>query len=326
MVEVETDVIVPVDVVSHKHETQARTLRPRLHRQLADYLQPMADTDPEVRADGLRGLPPSTVDLTDTVRVVAGLPIDATVKPVRRLAPGRQAGLKQLDAFIAGPLQGYGSGRNEPAAFRVSFLSPYLHFGQISALEVALAVQADRRSNEEDRKAYLEELIVRRELTFNFVRHHPDNYDSLDCLPGWARKTLADHRSDPRDPCYDIPTLEVAETHDPYWNAAMREMIHTGFMHNYMRMYWGKKILEWMKTPEEAFGATLHLNNKYFLDGRDPNSYGNVLWIYGLHDRAWTERPIFGKTRYMAASGLERKFDIKAYVRAVDRLVAAETN
>jgi deoxyribodipyrimidine photo-lyase len=164
-------------------------------------------------------------------------------------------------------------------------------------------------------------MIVRRELAMNFVNYSP-HYDSFKCLPNWARQTLAEHTGDPREHVYTRTQLENARTHDEYWNAAMREMKYTGFMHNYMRMYWGKKILEWTKTPEHAFRTTLAINNKYFLDGRDPNSYTGVAWIFGIHDRAWFERPIFGKVRFMAASGLERKCDIKGYVNKVDRLVA----
>jgi deoxyribodipyrimidine photo-lyase len=151
----------------------------------------------------------------------------------------------------------------------------------------------------------------------NFTKH----YDSYKCLPNWARQTLTEHRNDPREHVYTRRQLENAQTHDEYWNAAMREMRYTGFMHNYMRMYWGKKILEWSKTPEHAFRTTLAINNKYFLDGRDPNSCAGVAWVYGVHDRAWFERPIFGKIRYMAASGLERKCDIQGYIRKVDALI-----
>jgi len=147
------------------------------------------------------------------------------------------------------------------------------------------------------------------------------NYDVYSCIPGWAQKTLADHQQDKRDYVYNRRQLENADTHDPYWNACMLEMKHTGFMHNYMRMYWGKKILEWSATPKKAYRTTLAINNKYFLDGRDANSYTGVAWIYGVHDRAWSERSIFGKTRYMAASGLERKCDIAAYVKKVADLV-----
>ena len=170
------------------------------------------------------------------------------------------------------------------------------------------------------REAFIEELIVRRELAINFVYYTPD-YDSYACLPGWAKKTLAEHKNDRREYLYSRGELENCRTHDEYWNAAMREMKSTGFMHNYMRMYWGKKILEWSQTPEKAFKAALAINNKYFLDGRDANSYAGVAWIFGMHDRAWFERPIFGKIRYMAASGLERKCDIQAYVAKVNALV-----
>jgi deoxyribodipyrimidine photo-lyase len=137
----------------------------------------------------------------------------------------------------------------------------------------------------------------------------------ISCLPGWAQKTLAEHAADQREQIYDLNSLAAGETHDPYWNAAMAEMRHTGFMHNYMRMYWGKKILEWTPSPEQAFDTALALNNKYFIDGRDPNSFAGVGWVFGLHDRAWFERDIFGKVRYMAASGLERKCDINALRR-----------
>jgi len=162
--------------------------------------------------------------------------------------------------------------------------------------------------------------VVRRELAMNFTYYRPD-YDKYTCIPGWAAASLDAHRKDPREFIYTRRQLENAQTHDLYWNAAMLEMKHTGFMHNYMRMYWGKKILEWSRTPRHAYRTTLAINNKYFLDGRDPNSYAGVAWIYGVHDRAWKERPIFGKVRYMAASGLERKCDIAGYVNKVNALV-----
>ena len=170
-----------------------------------------------------------------------------------------------------------------------------------------------------DREAFLEELVVRRELAMNFVEFG-EHYDSFRCLPHWARKTLSEHTEDHRPERDTAKQLERAETHDRYWNAAMNEMKKTGYMHNYMRMYWGKKILEWCNTPEFAYSTALYLNNKYFLDGRDPNSYANVAWIFGLHDRPWQERPVFGKVRYMNAGGLERKFDIEAYVSWVESL------
>jgi deoxyribodipyrimidine photo-lyase len=198
-------------------------------------------------------------------------------------------------------------------------MSPYLHFGQVSP--VYLAVEARRRLAvaPRDVETLLEELIVRRELAVNFVEYTPD-YDSFESLPQWARAALERHRDDRRPHVYTTGELASARTHDPYWNAAMREMVHTGFMHNYMRMYWGKKILEWSRTPAAAYRTTLELNNRYFLDGRDPNSYTGVAWIYGVHDRAWQERPIFGKIRYMAASGLRRKCDIEGYVAKVRKM------
>jgi len=198
-------------------------------------------------------------------------------------------------------------------------MSPYLHFGQISPLYLALQISTGPKSLREAQESYLEELIVRRELAMNFA-HYTPRYDSFACLPQWARKSLIQHKNDFREALYTRKQLENAQTHDDYWNAAMREMKATGFMHNYMRMYWGKKILEWCRTPEYAFRTSLYLNNKYFLDGRDANSYAGVGWVFGLHDRAWFERPIFGKVRYMAATGLERKCDIKAYVQKVDHL------
>jgi deoxyribodipyrimidine photo-lyase len=172
------------------------------------------------------------------------------------------------------------------------------------------------------RDAFLEELLVRRGLAYNYVWFNPD-YDRYEALPDWARKTLKEHSGDERRHTYTMDELVSAKTHDPYWNIAMREMLVTGFMHNYMRMYWGKKILEWTDAPSEAFVRVLSLNNRLFLDGRDPNSYANVGWVFGLHDRPWTERDVFGKVRYMNANGLKRKFDMERYEEKVNRLTEA---
>jgi deoxyribodipyrimidine photo-lyase len=162
-------------------------------------------------------------------------------------------------------------------------------------------------------------LIVRRELAMNFCEFN-ELYDSYEGLPQWARATLAEHARDEREPCYTQREFEESRTHDRYWNAAMREMRLTGYLHNHLRMYWGKKILEWSATPEAAYRTALELNNRYFLCGRDPASYANIGWLFGLHDRPWGERPIYGKVRCMMASGLERKCDIEAYVRQVEAL------
>jgi deoxyribodipyrimidine photo-lyase len=178
---------------------------------------------------------------------------------------------------------------------------------------------ADSQASKANRDAFLEELIVRRELAINYV-HYTDDYDSYKALPGWARGTLGKHKADPRGEHYTARQIENADTDDPYFNAAAKEMTLTGKMHNYMRMYWGKKILEWTNAPRFAHRLILQLNNRYFLDGRDALSYANVGWIFGLHDRPWQEREIFGQIRYMNAAGLERKFDIDRYVQWVQEL------
>ncbi len=321
VVQIEGDVVVPVDVASDKSEFAARTLRPKILRHRDDYLRSLDDS--EVTRDGLGLMLGSDVDLSDISRLLARLDIDHTVGPVKRFTGGTGEARRRLAEFLRNRLPGYGDGRNEPGDWQCSFMSAYLHFGQISPVELARRVQETQGGSRNDRGTYLEELIVRRELAINFV-HFAPSYDSYDALPEWARRTLSDHARDRRARIYGREDLEAAETHDPNWNAAMREMVHTGFMHNYMRMYWAKKILEWSATPEQAFATALALNNKYFLDGRDPNSYANVAWCFGLHDRAWTERPVFGKIRYMNDKGLLRKFDMDRYIEAVDRLVAAE--
>jgi deoxyribodipyrimidine photo-lyase len=322
VVEVESDVVVPVEVASPKEQIGARTLRPRIQRVqdafLRDFPEERVETSP--RSIDIE----SDVDPYDPEGTLERLRIDRSVPPVKRFRGGSVEGRRRLEAFVRGGIKGYADGRNEPGDWHTSLLSPYLHFGQISPLEVALAARGARHAGSDDRAAFLEELVVRRELSVNFVRYN-ERYDSYRCLPGWARRTLDEHLDDERPVVYTKKKLETARTHDPYWNAAMREMVHTGFMHNYMRMYWGKKILEWSRTPRTAYRTALYLNNKYFLDGRDPNSFAGVAWCFGLHDRGWTERPIFGKVRYMNDRGLERKFDIDRYVRRVDELVRGET-
>jgi deoxyribodipyrimidine photo-lyase len=320
VLQVEGDAVVPVELASGKQEIGARTLRPKISRLREDFLQPLRREPVRVPAASLDL--PRSLDLSDAAALLAELDIDQGVGPVSRFKGGSVEAGRRLRLFIEGPLPNYALGRGEPAGEQVSFLGAYLHFGQISPVEIGLAV-ADSGAERADRAAYLEELIVRRELAINFVERQP-TYDSYVCLPEWARQTLAAHERDPRPHRYDAAKLAAAATHDRYWNAAMREMTLTGYMHNHMRMYWGKKILEWSASPEVAFETALALNNRYFLCGRDPNSYANVAWCFGLHDRPWPERPIFGKVRSMTASGLERKIDIEAYVRRVEELAAAE--
>jgi len=318
VVQVESDVVVPLEVVSDKAEYAARTIRPKIHRHLETYLVGLKQT--RVKHPSL-GMKIKEVELEDTEGLLRKLILDRSVPPVSDLFKGGTSrALKRFNGFLRHRLEHYDQHSNQPQTDDISHMSPYLHFGQISPLYLALKLSRAADTTKAVKDAYIEQLIVRRELAMNFAFYTPD-YDAYACIPGWAQKTLADHRQDKRKYVYSQRQLEKADTHDPYWNASMLEMKHTGFMHNYMRMYWGKKILEWSSSPQKAFRTTLAINNKYFLDGRDPNSYTGVAWIYGVHDRAWGERPIFGKTRYMAASGLERKCDIVAYVKKVDALV-----
>jgi deoxyribodipyrimidine photo-lyase len=234
-----------------------------------------------------------------------------------RFPGGSAAAHQRTKQFLRNSLHRYANSSNQPSENATSGLSPYLHFGHISSLEVALAVQDYAREHKLLPDEFLEELIVRRELAFNFARftEHPD---SLDALPDWARKTLAKHARDKRDPTYSRDRFESAETHDPLWNAAQKELLGTGKIHGYYRMYWGKKILEWSRTPADALGTAIYLNDRYALDGRDPNSYTNILWCFGLHDRPWGERPIFGQVRYMSYHGMRRKTDVDAYIRSIE--------
>ncbi|MCJ8501094.1 deoxyribodipyrimidine photo-lyase [Desulfatitalea alkaliphila] len=322
VVQVESDVVVPVDLVSDKAEYAARTIRPKIRRHLAGFLKPV----PTVALRRTGGVPRMSKALApvslDDLSPVPG--VDERVVPADRFfVGGAREAEKRLQHFIRNGLAQYTAHGNQPQTDDVSHLSPYLHFGQISPLRVAMALTRRRASVALDGQidAFLEQLVVRRELACNFVHHTPD-YDAYTCIPEWARRTLAAHRDDPRPYLYTPAQLENARTHDRYWNAAMQEMRGTGFMHNYMRMYWGKKILEWCPDPASAFATALMLNNRYFIDGRDPNSYAGVAWVFGVHDRAWAERPVFGKLRYMAAAGLERKCDIEGYVRKVESRMA----
>jgi deoxyribodipyrimidine photo-lyase len=315
VVQVETDAVVPAEVASEKEEYSAATIRRKINRHLDRFLIPLDETP--VKHDSL-GLRSDGEDLSDVAALLRELALDRTVGRQAFYTGGASEAKSRLEQFVLDKLQDYAGKRNDPSLGIQSNMSPYLHFGQISPLFVALTVRQSAAPREA-REAYLEELIVRRELSLNFVYHNA-RYDSFDCLPQWAQSTLEAHRRDRREYVYSLAQLEGADTHDPYWNAAMREMIVTGKMHNYMRMYWGKKILEWSPSPGEAFETAVHLNNRYFLDGRDPNSYAGVAWVFGKHDRPWGERPIFGKVRYMNANGLRRKFDMNEYVRFVEGL------
>jgi deoxyribodipyrimidine photo-lyase len=317
--EVESDVVVPVSAVSNKAEYAARTIRPRIMRQLGLFMN-LYHHAPVIHDS--RELDLAGEDLQDIESILTKLDLDRSVPSVSRFFKGGTSeARRRLKQFIDEKLDYYEENRNQPQTDYTSVMSPYLHFGQISPLYLALEIDKAETGSKDDRNSYLEELVVRRELAINFV-NYTDDYDSFSNLPEWARITLGEHESDAREFIYTFEQLEQAKTHDIYWNAAMLEMVHTGYMHNYMRMYWGKKVLEWTESPQEAYDTLLKLNNKYFLDGRDPNSYAGVAWIFGKHDRAWFERSIFGKVRYMAASGLERKCDIKGYVEKINKLIS----
>jgi deoxyribodipyrimidine photo-lyase len=320
VVEVEGDVVVPVETASTKHEFAARTLRPKLMRLWDEYIVPLSERPARRRAEGLRA--PSDVDLSDVPGALRSLAIDHAVAPVRRFKGGTEEARARMEKYLGAPFAGYAKNRGLPEAGAASHMSPYLHYGQISPVEIALAVRASRTGDEEDKAAYLEELIVRRELAMNHV-HYEARYDSYEAVPDWARRTLAERAGDPRPYLYSREELEAGGTHDRHWNAAMKEMSETGYMHNHMRMYWGKKILEWSVSPEGGFETTLRINNKFFLDGRDANSFTNVAWVYGLHDRPWGRRPVFGTVRFLGPNTL-KKFDAEGYIRAVDALAARE--
>lgn len=316
VVQVESDVVVPVELASDQLETAARTLRPKLTAHLERFLVPVRRTTLKDTTSPRVG---GGEDLSDVDALLARMDLDTSVPPVPMFTGGTTAAKKVLKAFVKNSLPRYAEHRNQPQTDDVSHMSKYLHYGHISPIAVALEIR--KAPGGENSEAYLEELIVRRELPMNYVFYERD-YDKYSALPEWARTTLDEHRDDPREHTYTRGQLEQGETHDPYFNAAMKELRETGYMHNYMRMYWGKKIIEWSKRPETAYRTTLALNNTYFLDGRDANSYANVAWLFGRHDRGWTERDVLGKVRWMSADGLERKADPQAYVEKVDRLVA----
>ena len=313
LIQVESDVIVPVEEASPKEEYAAATLRPKINKKLKRFLVPLKEAEPFT--DSL-SLDFGSFDIEDIDRAISKLPVDRSVKKVNGFRGGTEVAKRYLQIFLEGKLDRYPELRNDPNLDSLSNMSPYLHFGQISPLYIALKTLETRSPGQE---AFLEELIVRRELSMNFVFYN-ERYDSLDSVPEWSKKTLRAHQKDKRPYVYPLQELESAQTHDLYWNAAQKEMVFKGKMHGYMRMYWGKKILEWSKTPEEAFRTALYLNNKYELDGRDPNGFTGVAWCFGKHDRPWGERSIFGNIRYMNDKGLKRKFDADGYARLMDKL------
>jgi len=310
-IQMETDVIVPIRAASKKEEYSARTLRNKITPLLDEFI---ASLDEQEIIHSSLSSSFDSLEISNIPQLLSQLKIDDSVPPVSDFYKGGESSAqKRLHDFIEKKIAYYDEKHNDPSLDYVSHLSPYLHFGQISALQCALEIRKSRMNNV---ASFLDELIIRRELSMNFVNYN-QQYDSFSCLPEWAQKTLKDHVEDPRDYIYARSELENAQAHDEYWNAAQKEMVLTGTMHGYMRMYWGKKIIEWTEYSQQAYQIALYLNNKYELDGRDPNGFAGVAWCFGKHDQGWKERPIFGKVRYMNAKGLERKFAIKNYVEKI---------
>ncbi len=307
LIQIESDVVVPVEKASEKEEFAARTIRPKITKKINDYFQPIHFE--KLQIDSFKKIFKS-IDISDIKKLYSNMKLDKTVSPVDNFTGGEQNAEILLKDFLKNKIDNYPEYKNDPNKNFTSNLSPYLHFGQISPLYITNEVN---KRDSIGSSTFLEELIVRRELSINFVFYNP-NYDSFNGLPEWSKNSLKKHQSDKREYVYELNDFEKAETHDSYWNAAQKQMIKTGKMHGYMRMYWGKKIIEWTKNPQDAYKIALYLNNKYELDGRDPNGYTGVAWCFGKHDRPWSNRLIFGNIRYMNANGLKRKFNIEKYV------------
>lgn len=306
--EVDAHNIVPCRFVSSKLEFAAYTIRPKIHRLLPEFL----DEFPPLKRMKSKS---SFQNRIDWKSVVEKLKVDRKIKEIDWLLPGEKAAFRVLENFITNKLSKYNEKRNDPNEDAVSNLSPYLHFGQISSQRVALEIIKSNISNE-SQQSFLEELIIRKELSDNFC-YYNNKYDSFEGFPKWAQETLNKHRKDKREYLYKVEEFENSLTHDNLWNKAQLEMVNKGKMHGYMRMYWAKKILEWSASPEEAIKIAIYLNDKYQLDGRDPNGYTGIAWsIGGVHDRAWTERNIFGKIRYMNYTGCNRKFNVVKYTKS----------
>jgi deoxyribodipyrimidine photo-lyase len=305
--EVDAHNVIPSWLSSPKQEWAARTFRPKVHQALPRFLHDV----PDVEEHPFPWSEASSV--VDPSYLLRRLGIDLSV-PETEVAPGAKAAERKQRAFVAHRLDLYREDRNDPNLNGQSGLSPYLHYGQLAPLRVALAVQASETSDEA-KATFLEELIVRRELADNYC-HYCRDHDRYEGLPEWSRRTLEKHARDKRAVIYSLEELEASETDDGLWNTMQREMVRRGGMHGYLRMYWAKRVLEWSKSPREAIERLVRLNDRYQLDGRDPNGYVGILWcVGGLHDRPWKERPIYGTVRYMSTLGMARKFDVDAYER-----------
>jgi len=332
------DAGVPVDAVDANglvplgripdRQYAAYTIRPRLHARIPEFLVPEPAprlrnrSRPKLPVDDDLFVPAGELRDEEIARLVGACEIDHDVLPSLRHEGGRARALERLDAFLDERLADYAAHRNDPGRRATSGLSPYLHFGCLSTLEIVHAT-LDADAPDESVDAFLEELVIRRELAFNFCRYTPvAEHDTLDPLPDWARKTLSEHAGDERPRVYGKRDLERGLTHDELWNAAQRELVATGTFHGYLRMLWGKNLIRWTSDYETAQRFMLRMHDRYALDGRDPNTYANVLWCFGLHDRAFKEDPVLGKLRPLKSSSTRRKFDVEPYAERVARDVA----
>lgn len=338
-VEVDAHNVVPTWFVSNKVEYAARTIRPKIHACLSRFLTPLPPVPSQSSTwdtDVRRHFPPGVHKAEDAhakidwAAVWDGLEVDTSVREVDWCKPGPAAGQEVLSDFLD-RIRGYNAQRNDPNAGALSNISPYLHFGMLSAQRCILeATNSRTAATASDVDAFVEEALVRRELSDNFCFHN-DGYDKLDTLypaydnNSWAQRTLAEHADDEREHFYTQDQFDQAETHEDLWNAMQIELRETGKLHGFCRMYWAKKILEWSESPSEALRIAIYLNDRYNLDGRDPNGWVGCAWaIAGVHDQGWRERPIFGKIRYMNLAGCKRKFNVARYIERMSKLVGAK--
>jgi deoxyribodipyrimidine photo-lyase len=319
--EVDAHNVVPCWEASQKQEYAAHTFRPKLYGLLPEFLEEFPELEPNSRSSEISpgASIPGILSRAQETEIKALLPGgishksgDSLFEP-EHFKPGEKAARKVMESFLTDRLDSYSKLRNDPTKNALSNLSPYLHFGQISAQRIVLEVEK-AKSDPESKKAFLDEILVWKEISDNFCFYNP-GYDRFESFPAWARESLNAHRHDRRSHVYTLEEFEAGKTHDPLWNASQMELLRTGKMHGYMRMYWAKKILEWSESPEKALEISVLLNDRYELDGRDPNGYAGIAWsIGGVHDRAWKEREVTGKIRYMSYEGCKRKFDVKSYI------------
>lgn len=318
--QVDSHNIIPCWQASPKLEYGARTIRPKIHNQMREFLTefPPVIKHPHAGKASIK---------TDWKAVDEFIEVDRNVQEVNWAEPGTKAGLEMLESFCKDRLKFFATDRNNPTKEALSDLSPWFHAGQISVQRAILRVREFRGSSKDSVETFIEEAVVRRELADNFCFYNQEHYDSIKGAKDWAQKTLNDHAADKREYLYTREQLEKGQSHDDLWNAAQLQLVNEGKMHGFLRMYWAKKILEWTESAEEGLEISLYLNDKYSLDGTDPNGYVGCMWsVCGIHDQGWAERPVFGKIRYMNYNGCKRKFDVGEFVRKYGAATSKEAD